>query len=266
MVEIEANETGWSGYMRLGLTQMNPSGRFALPAYSVPHFEEAAPGRSWIFPIHNSLDNLNSSGNRHRRNSNDLSSSSDNETSSASSDDSEFSPEEVELMYFLNLHERQTESIKSVPQSSTTSTQNETTSTTTSSTTTTTTTTRRRRSRNTIGVLPTDVGSRVGVMYKISGTKTADMHFILNGKDMGPKVVGIPYDNSPLYAIIDVYGITKKLRVVSEFSSLQSACLQVILSSLMSEGRQHQDLSQLPLPKKLRNILDDKLMSSERSG
>lgn len=31
LLEIERNERGWSGYLRLGLTQQDPSSGFALP-------------------------------------------------------------------------------------------------------------------------------------------------------------------------------------------------------------------------------------------
>lgn len=36
------------------------------------------------------------------------------------------------------------------------------------------------------------------------------MHFIVNGEDQGPCTKDIPYKESDLYAVIDVYGTTKR--------------------------------------------------------
>jgi hypothetical protein len=49
-------------------------------------------------------------------------------------------------------------------------------------------------------VLPTDVGSRIGIMYSVVG-KSAEMHFIINGEDQGPCVRNIPYNNGALHDI-----------------------------------------------------------------
>lgn len=220
---------------------MNPSKRFNLPAYSVPHFEEAAPGRSWIFLLQNSMDDSSTTVpiSQRRNSTGDATSgpelSSSDSESSNSSDDAEFSPEEVQLLKQLRITDDEDTLLSHHNHA------------------------RHSHPRRPATVLPTDVGSRIGVMYKPNG-ETADMHFILNGKDMGVKKIGIPYKDAPLYVIIDVYGITKKLRVVSDFFSLQSACLQVI-ASLVSNKQEV--LSQLPLPKKLRNVLIHKLMSSQ---
>lgn len=62
-------------------------------------------------------------------------------------------------------------------------------------------------------VLPTDEGSRIGIVYVVKGDK-AEMHFIINGEDQGPCTRDIPYKDGPLYALVDVYGTTKQIRLI----------------------------------------------------
>lgn len=62
-------------------------------------------------------------------------------------------------------------------------------------------------------ILPTDVGSRIGITYVVNGS-TAEMHFIYNGEDQGVSGAKIPYNNEPLWVVVDVYGTTKKVRIV----------------------------------------------------
>lgn len=66
-------------------------------------------------------------------------------------------------------------------------------------------------------ILATDVGSRIGVMYCPDETGFfARMHFIINGEDQGPSDEHIPLngDSAPLYAVVDVYGTTKQIRLI----------------------------------------------------
>jgi len=58
------------------------------------------------------------------------------------------------------------------------------------------------------------VGSRIGVMYIPTDDKEAEMHYIINGEDMGACVKRIPYKDAPLHVVVDVYGTTKKVRIV----------------------------------------------------
>lgn len=63
-------------------------------------------------------------------------------------------------------------------------------------------------------VLPTETGSRVGVMYIPTSEHEADMHFIINGEDQGPCVKRIPFMEAPLHVVVDVYGATTKVKIV----------------------------------------------------
>ncbi|CAG7785796.1 unnamed protein product [Allacma fusca] len=109
------------------------------------------------------------------------------------------------------------------------------------------------KSENGPYLLPTDVGSRIGVMYVKGEDGKADMHFIINGEDQGPCARDIPYQNAPLYAVIDVYGSTKQVRIVqleSRSNTLQSLCRDTIRQKIQTCG-----IKSLPLPKSLKNYL-----------
>lgn len=45
------------------------------------------------------------------------------------------------------------------------------------------------------------------------------MHFIINGIDHGPCVSDIPYKETPLHAVVDVYGTTKQVKIIQLYES-----------------------------------------------
>ncbi|XP_015436267.1 PREDICTED: neuralized-like protein 2 isoform X2 [Dufourea novaeangliae] len=103
-------------------------------------------------------------------------------------------------------------------------------------------------------ILPTDVGSRIGIMYvPQAGTGEAEMHFIINGVDQGICARHIPYKTGPLRAVVDVYGTTKQVRIVQLYgavSTLQSACRDAILQYTKKNA-----VDSLPLPRALKDYL-----------
>lgn len=80
----------------------------------------------------------------------------------------------------------------------------------------------------------------------------AEMHFIVNGDDIGAQAVDIAYKESNLFVCVDVYGTTKSVKIIQVYgiNSLQSLSKDVILSSV---DKLH--LNQLPLPASLRDYL-----------
>ncbi|XP_071859500.1 neuralized-like protein 2 [Bombus fervidus] len=102
-------------------------------------------------------------------------------------------------------------------------------------------------------ILPTDAGSRIGIMYvPQAGSDKAEMHFIINGEDQGVCGKDIPYKEGPLRAVVDVYGTTKQVRIVQLYgvSTLQSACRDAIL-----QYTERNAVDLLPLPRVLKDYL-----------
>ena len=157
LIEIEKTERGWSGHLRIGLTQINPSRLKSLPQFAVPDLVEM--GNTYVCAVTQSHNKV-----------------------------VDFEHEPVTIFgdgdyidtYRGTLHRSQLRSAL------------------------------KYKCDN---VLATDVGSRIGIVYVIKND-TAEMHFLINGEDQGPCVKDIPYRNGPLYAVVDVYGTTKQVRII----------------------------------------------------
>lgn len=178
LLEIEKNERGWSGYMRLGLTQRDPKcattpdGTF--PQYALPDL--ANMGQSWIYGITKTQNNV------YRF---------DCQENNVSEEDDTPLKSDCATMFLGSSHSVKT-SRGTIPRSWL----------------------RPSSSNKGEEILPTDVGSRIGVVYVPLRNGNAEMHFVINGEDQGPCTRDIPYQKGPLHAVVDVYGTTKQVRIV----------------------------------------------------
>ncbi|KAB7503711.1 Neuralized-like protein 2 [Armadillidium nasatum] len=101
-------------------------------------------------------------------------------------------------------------------------------------------------------ILPTDEGSRIGVVYLPKGN-LAEMHYIINGEDQGAFTRKLPYKDAPLFAVVDVYGATKQVRIIQLYggvASLKKMCRTTILRHIAMHG-----IKSLPLPRTLKEYL-----------
>ena len=182
LIEIEKNERGWSGHLRIGLTQHDPSEKFELPQYALPDL--ANMGKSWIFAVTKSHNRVYE----------------DTMDDGTHSSGYQSILGDGELVHTAKGGFKRS-LLKPLPQITAMDTDGMSSDSSSSDT------------NSDTCILPTDVGSRIGIVYVIKDNQ-AEMHFIINGEDQGPCVKGIPYQEGPLYAVVDVYGTTKRVRII----------------------------------------------------
>ncbi|XP_015912710.1 neuralized-like protein 2 [Parasteatoda tepidariorum] len=228
LLEIEEFEHGWIGNLRCGLTQENPSSNFELPQYALPGLVEG--GQSWILPIsstdmslfdHTYINNLypavyESNNYIHTRKGSFPSSillPSRHKSLNLGASDGEESVNSMSSIFSEESSDDSDDTGKYM--------------------------------------YPADVGSRIGVTYVIRNN-FAEMYMLLNGDVFGPCATGIPYRRGPLYAVIDLYGTTKQVRIIQTVGipSLKMACRDKILQQVS-----HSKVFHLPLPKRLIQFL-----------
>lgn len=260
LLEIVRNEGGWSGHLRFGLTTLDPNKGVELPQYALPDLTNMGP--SWIFAVPNNFDFDTQGPGRRREPSTPVIEryQADNSTQATP-----LRPprDTAQSMNGLNTHVLSdfneqvpaNESFEELEEPEVEFYADENGVFDEENTRLTSTRLSRLNLKTSIkpNTLPTDVGAQLGVTYIVNNEGNGEMHFIFNGIDQGIYASDIPiFDNQPIFAVADVYGTTKTLRViqVGAMNSLKNACRETILNQV-----ERNNVPKLPLPGKLKNYL-----------
>ncbi|XP_072169640.1 neuralized-like protein 2 [Diadema setosum] len=247
MVEIDEQESGWSGHLRCGLTQHCPSkmmpvrhgepfmptemtaeGTEALiPQYSMPDL--TSMGRSWIFAItkhHNKVPRTIQDDDEEQVETSSFIQNCGN----ALQVGNKILPQSLLVKDFCNIALNTAHGGQGLG------------------------------THNGVRFHATSIGSRIGITYEVQNVNAeckAYMHLIINGEDQGPSLMEEADLHSPFYAIVDVYGTTKQVRIVqlNYVPTLQECCRMRIRTAI-----KEQEVQRLPLPAKLKSYLRFELL------
>lgn len=215
LIEIEDKELGWCGHLRVGLTARDPSTLEVVPEYSIPDLTDL--GDSWIFAItrnHNKIiedpevqedvDGGLAAGQRLGRREDE------------NGGGGQVGEVNIKTKMFFTDSHLFIDSV-CIPRDKLVG--------------------RSRPGRyshilddlyKTNALPPTARRSRIGVLYVCKGRDRADMHVVINGEDMGASAKGIP-TTQPLYAVVDVFAVTKCVRIVQVEYGCECHCIYLQL-------------------------------------
>lgn len=92
-------------------------------------------------------------------------------------------------------------------------------------------------------ILPTDLGSRIGIHVTLGG----ELFFFINGTQFGPCASDVPVEQKDVFAVVDLYGVTKQIRTIQvAVPTLEEYCQDVIKQHLTEK-----EIANLDLPIKI---------------